>query len=568
MLPLLSKRYLFIYLVFMIGFGIVGYRLIFLGIYRDRFSDFIQVARQRVRTLEAERGNIIDRQGRCLATQQKVYDVGVDLTQIRECDRTYLPQLASLLSIPLNTLDTFWEKSKRRWKPLLNDVSESLYKKIMALKIFGVYGNPKQQRSYLHTTSLSHIVGFINKENTPVCGIEKMMHFYLKGQQGYLAYEVNGKNEEVRQYRKERIAPVKGCTVQLTIDNQIQKFTEQALMNAQEKYKPESLHALVTNPNSGEILALVNVPFFDANHYKDFPIDVLTNKAVSNIYEPGSVFKTITVSAALDCNAIQLNDSFNCGLRSANYHGKELPLPKDWKSFNQVMSVADILHNSSNKGIVQIGFKLGAERLYHYGKMFGFGDSTLSGFEGETKGIFRPIKQWDGLTITRLPIGHSVACSLFQMHYAMGTVINGGTLMYPQIIRHVYDDKGNLLLTFPPKVHRQVLKPQTSQIMRSLLLLSENSKAFIPHYNVSGKTGTTQKIVDNHYSHTQHIASFSGFFPNRNPQIQITITVDSPHVIGTGYGSIVAAPIFKEIAENIIAYMGILPEPKLLTDHA
>ena len=428
----------------------------------------------------------------------------------------------------------------------------------------GVYGNEKSQRIYLHTPSLSYIIGFINQDNIPAFGIEKMMNFYLTGQNGYIHYEIDGKNKELVQHRKEQLSPIDGYTVELTIDQQIQSITEDVLKAAFEEYTPLSVHAIITRPNTGEILALVNYPFFDSNHYNKYPIEALKNKAITDIYEPGSVFKAISVSAAIDCGAVTPMDQFDCGLTKALYHNKELPLPHDWKTFSGNMTVGEILAKSSNRGTVQIAFRLGAERLYKYARWFGFGASTHCGLNGETKGVLHPIERWDGLTITRLPIGHSIACSLFQMHYAMGAIANGGILFYPQLVRRIYAANGEIVRTFNPQMRRQVLKEETSKTMRHMLLLSEQSKAFIPFYNVTGKTGTTQKIIDGHYSHTQHIASFSGFFPNRNPQIHITLTIDSPHVQGTGYGSQVAAPVFKKIAEQIIPYLGIEPESRPL----
>ena len=320
----------------------------------------------------------------------------------------------------------------------------------------------------------------------------------------------------------------------------------------------------MTHPATGEVLACVTVPFFDSNRYRQYKTEALTNAALSNVYEPGSVFKAITVAAALDCGAVKTTDTFNCGLSKALYRGKELPLPKDWKTFDQTMDVGEILHHSSNRGTAQIGFKLGAERLYDYGRRFGFGETTRTGFAGETRGIFHPISRWDGLTITRLPMGHALACSIFQMHYAMGAIANGGTLMYPQFVKRIYNPKGEIVHTFNPTARRKVLKAKTAQTMRDLLMLDEHSKAFVRGYAVAGKTGTSQKIIDGKYSHSQHVASFSGFFPNKRPQFQITVVVDAPHVQGTGYGSVVAAPIFKEIADVVIAYTGLPPQTNIL----
>ena len=195
MLPLVTLRYYAVALLLGSGFLVIGGRLVYLGFHGEKYAHFAETSRLKLKTLPATRGKIIDCKGRCLATQQKVYDLGVDLTQIREDDRTHLPRLAHLLSKPLKHLEKLWHPSKCHWKPLGNNLSESLYKKIMQLHMRGVYGNEKSQRIYLHTPSLSYIIGFINQDNTPVFGIEKIMNFYLSGQNGYIHYEIDGKNK-------------------------------------------------------------------------------------------------------------------------------------------------------------------------------------------------------------------------------------------------------------------------------------------------------------------------------------------------------------------------------------
>lgn len=564
MSPLFSKRCYVVVALFAAGFAVIASRFLYLGYYGHRFDGFLKSARQRTRIIPASRGTIIDCQGHALTSQQPIYDVGVDLTQISEKDREKLPLLADILRLPPSDLAVLWKPSQIRWKSLAKEVSEASYEKIKALRIKGVYGNRKFQRHYLHAPSMSYIVGFINTEGQPVCGIENLMQFFLKGQDGWVAYEVNGKGDEMRQYRKHTLNPTDGYTVELTLDDQIQQSVEAILSEARERLRAQSIQALVTHPATGEVLACVTVPFFDSNHYRQYKTEALTNVALSNVYEPGSVFKAVTVAAALDCGAVKTTDTFNCGLSKALYRGKELPLPKDWKTFVQTMDVGEILHHSSNRGTVQIGFKLGAERLYDYGRRFGFGETTRTEFAGETRGIFHPLNRWDGLTITRLPMGHALACSIFQIHYAVGAIANGGFLMYPQFVKRIYNPKGEGVHTFESKIRRKVLKETTARTMRDLLLLDEHSKAFVRGYAVSGKTGTSQKIVDGKYSHSQHVASFSGFFPNKRPQFQITVVVDTPHVQGTGYGSVTAAPIFKEIADNIIACTGLPPQTNIL----
>ncbi|MDR0755753.1 MAG: penicillin-binding protein 2 [Puniceicoccales bacterium] len=560
MLPLCSKRYRLLPSTFAFGFLILSARTLYLYQHRHTYQDTLQ-ARQRTHVLNAQRGKIFDSTGQCLANNRRVYEVGVDLTQVQEKDLFQLTQLAKLLKVSLSYLESIWNfNAACRWKKIRDNVPESIYQKICTLQMKGVYGNAKNLRIYFDTHSLGHIIGFVDREGQPVCGIERSMHFYLNGQVGENRLEVDGKRNELVQFRTHAIAPQHGHSIEITLDTKIQALVAQVLEKADQRYHPKSIQALVTRPRSGEILALVVYPGFDPNHYGRYPPENLKNKVVSDVYEPGSVFKAITVSAALDMHSVQETDLFDCGVQTAEYKGKMLALPKDWKPFNQRMSVADILSHSSNRGIVQIAFKLGADKLFDYGQRFGFGESTKSGFAGETRGLLHPPNRWDGLTITRLPIGHALACSLIQMHYAMGVIANDGKLMYPQLVKRIYDSNGEIMRTFSPAVRRQVIQEQTAKKMRQLLTHTTSSKAYIPHYFVAGKTGTSQKIIDGKYSHTQHISSISGFFPSQNPQIQITITVDSPQSQGTAYGAQIASPIFKEIAEGIIAYLGIPPE--------
>ena len=566
MLPVIKNRYRFLVGIFIAGFLAISIRLFYLGKYGGIDAQLTQQGRQRVQTETAFRGSIIDCKGRCLANQLAVYEVGVDLTQVRKEDEGKLGILADILTAPVDKLQALWKvPSNKRWVPLAKNIKEPSYKKVQALGIKGVYGNKVLQRCYLHSPSLSYIVGFLNKDNQPVCGIEKMMQFYLKGQGGYLTYEVNGKREPLPVGRCKQLNSNNGCTVELTIDDRLQSLIEAILVEAKEKYHAISAQALVTHPYTGEVIAFVNVPYFDSNHYNRYPIERLTNRSVVNLFEPGSTYKSITISAALDCGAINTTEQFDCSLSSAFYKGKKRNLPRDWKPFNQLMRVDEVLSHSSNRGAAQIAFKLGEERLYEYGRKFGFGQNTQSGLEGETNGIFKPVEQWDGLTITRLPMGHGIACTILQLHYAVSAIANGGKLMYPQFIRRIYDQDGDIVQTFEPKVRREVIKPSTSKLMCQMLLSDHTSKAFIKNYHVACKTGTAQKIINGRYSHSEYVSSITGFFPNTNPRVHITVVLDNPHIrVGVPYGSVTAAPVFRKIAQTIIAYWGIEPMPSTL----
>lgn len=563
---MLKNRYRFLVGIFIVGFLAISIRLFHLGKYGGIDSKLTQQGRQRVQAEIALRGNIIDCKGRCLANQLAVYEVGVDLTQVRKEDEDKLGILADILTVPVEKLQSLWKThSNKRWVPLAENIKDPSYKKIQALEIKGVYGNKILQRRYLHSPSLSYIIGFLNKDNQPVCGIEKMMQFYLKGQGGYLTYEVNGKRAPLSVGRYKQLNSNNGCTVELTIDDRLQSLIEAILVEAKEKYRAISAQALVTYPYTGEVIAFVNVPYFDSNHYNRYPIERLTNRAVVNVFEPGSIYKSITISAALDCGVINTTEQFDCSLSTAFYKGKERKLPNDWKPFNQRMRADEVLSHSSNRGAAQIAFKLGEELMYEYGRKFGFGQSTQSGFESESNGIFKPVEQWDGLTITRLPSGHGMACTILQLHYAVSAIANGGKLMYPKFIRRIYDHDGNILQTFESKVRREVIKPSVSKLMCQMLLSDHTSKAFIKGYHVASKTGTAQKIINGRYSRSEYVSSITGFFPNTNPRVHITVVLDNPHIpVGVPYGSVTAGPVFRKIAQTIIAYWGIEPIPSAL----
>jgi cell division protein FtsI/penicillin-binding protein 2 len=228
------------------------------------------------------------------------------------------------------------------------------------------------------------------------------------------------------------------------------------------------------------------------------------------------------------------------------------------------MSVRDIIAKSSNRGAAQVGLKIGEDILYKYACAYGYGQETGIKLPGEVNGILYPPKRWDGLTITRMPMGHAVAATPLQIHCAISSIANDGVLMRPQIVRKVLDNDGQTVIAFGPTARRQVISPAVAHTMAQMMIKTVSAqgtavKAEIPGYEVAGKTGTAQKIVNGQYSRTEHVASFSGFFPARDPKLAITVIVDTPHGKGVGYGGLVAAPAFHEVATRLIQYLAIPP---------
>jgi cell division protein FtsI (penicillin-binding protein 3)/stage V sporulation protein D (sporulation-specific penicillin-binding protein) len=251
---------------------------------------------------------------------------------------------------------------------------------------------------------------------------------------------------------------------------------------------------------------------------------------------------------------VTTSTAFDCSLSSVVFEGRARALPRDSHA-NGVLSVAEIVGKSSNRGAAHLGMRLGSQRLYEYARAFGFGEETGFPFGGEISGMLHPVRAWDGLTITRLPMGHAIGATAMQMHYAMSTIANGGILMRPLIVSEIRDRDARTIAQCQPMQVRRVISRETASTMARLLVNAASAEgtgeaAVIAGYEVAGKTGTTQKIINGQYSSRQHVGSFVGFFPAKRPQVAITVVVDNGRLPtgGVAYGGTVAAPSFKRIA--------------------
>ena len=335
-----------------------------------------------------------------------------------------------------------------------------------------------------------------------------------------------------------------------------------------EEFEPLSASVIVGDPKNGSILALANVPDFDPNRFNHYELSDQRNRAVSDLYEPGSTFKVVPVGAALNENLVTGSDLIDCSVSTYRNGSRNLRLPSDHHPLGKI-SVHEVVQKSSNRGAAQLGIKLGAKRLYDYCRLFGFGQRTDFGMGGERQGTLHHPSKWDGLTITRLPMGHSVSVTPMQIHMAVSAVANEGVLMKPRFINRVFDERGKTVVVFDPKPVRRVLDINVAKNLTNMLVDVVSNEgtarqAVIDGFRIAGKTGTTQKIIDGKYSNRHHVASFAGYFPAENPSIMITIVVDEPKMSKgrLGYGGSVAGPAFREIGSQIISYMGIKSIPR------
>lgn len=563
--------------VLIVGFFCVIFgRLVYLHVWeKDRLGKIVERNRQKFEVLEANRGMILDIKGKILATTREVIELGVDPQLLIDEDFEKIPHLAALIQVPAAIIyDAFIKKTIRiegsdglevrlvRWQKLADAIDENVYQKIKNLGIKAIYGNRKFERIYPGKFLAAHVLGFVNKEGLPSGGIEQFMDFYLRGQHGWRESEKDGSRRELAHLRSREVMPKHGLNVELSIDMMVQHIIEGALERVIEQYHPDNATIIVSDPVTGFILGLANVPTFDPNMFNDYPLDYHRNRAITDIFEPGSTLKVVSAAGALTEGLVSLQDVVDCTISQVEYRGRKVSLPKDHKPMG-LLTIEEVMTKSSNRGAVYMGMKLGSERLYEYTRAFGFGELSGYGPVGEVKGIVHPVKNWDGLTITRWPMGHALAATPIQVHYAMSVFANQGVLMQPQIVKRVVDKEGHVLIDFQPHARRRVISTHIAHVVSDVLQKGMNegigTKEPIKGFEMAGKSGTTQKIIDGRYSTHSHVSSFAGYFPASRPRFVITVVIDNAKMKGCAYGSIVAKPVFKEVSEALIRYYGLVP---------
>ncbi len=579
----------------------VGVRLVFLHVVdREELLGFVDKARRQIVVEHARRGTILDSRGNLLATSKSEITLAVDpwaLVEYLDADRNETRrarkaaterskrvQLAALLGLPAAEVEKVFAPAMRpikleadhrdgsvdgqtrdRWVKLREGLDEPTFTKIEALGIRGLTHERIYRRVYPGGGLAANLIGYLNKEGNSVTGAERHFDLYLKGEDGWIESEQDGARRELAQFRSREVPVQDGNDVVLTIDSVVQHIIENELRTVAAKFEPNFATIIVSDPRTGRILGMANYPSYDLNNYSKAPLEAQRNYAVTDIIEPGSTFKIVAAGAALDQGLVTPSSTFDCGITSINYKGRDLKLPKEDHPFGQ-LTVAEIVSHSSNRGAAQLAMLMGEDRFYEYARRYGFGQSSKFQLGGEVRGILEAPARWDGLTITRMPMGHAVAATPLQVHMAMSTVANGGARLRPQIIQEIRDTSGRVVRTFAPEKVEQVLKPSTAALLAQLLHgvvgPGGTGDGFdIPGFELAGKTGTTQKIIDGKYVNNRHVSSFVGFFPASRPELVISVIVDDAQLPAgvLASGRAVAAPSFKHVAEQLIQYLDIQP---------
>lgn len=566
-----SGRFHLCTVIVITGFLLLCGRLYFLQVLSAvEISAEVEAVRKRLVRLEAKRGDILDRRGNLLAGTRSRIALGLDPQVVNPGEKEKLARLASLIGMPLEELkervnnrvrmDSAGNPRTIRWVPLA-EVDERIFALVEELEVDGVYGNRRYNRFYPGNELAAHVIGFLNKEQTPVMGVEQSLDYYLSGQSGWNETEVDGRRRELAAFRNREVPPRNGMHLKLTLDLVVQSIIEATLQNLVAEASPQGASIIVSDPRSGEILGLANYPAFDLNAFWEYPIENQRNRAVSDQYEPGSTYKIVAVAAALEEGLVDTETLIDCSVARKLYNGVNIPMPSDHRDLG-IVPVRTVVAKSSNRGAAQLGMLLGEDRLYQYSRAFGFGRPVGWPLAGDASGTLMPISQWDGYTISRLPTGYAVAATPMQVHLAMSTLANNGVWVRPRLLLEVIDPESGQAISLNEGHRERVVSEETALKMKAMLVEvvgpeGTARRADLPGYAVAGKTGTTRKIINGQYTAAHHIASFSGFFPAQNPEVVITVVVDDASVSGTSYGGIVAVPVFHQIGEKLIPHLAI-----------
>lgn len=571
-----SFRLLVLATTVLLCFASVSVRLVHLHVIeRERLVSYVDRARSSIKQEQARRGDILDARGDVLATSRTVIQLGVDPQMLQETDREKWPELARLIGQPLDQLIATFNRTKRvtkagkvqpiRWAKLVDEIEESTYAAVQDLEIKGVYGNRSYRRTYPRNQLAAHLVGFVNRENQASGGVESFADFYLRGQDGWRESEKDGLRREMAQFRKREVPANDGYSVTLSIDSMVQHLIETELAYIGETYQPAKASIIVSDAESGFILGLANYPTYNLNEYGRATLDQQRNTAVTDLLDPGSTFKIVATSAALERGLVTPRTEFNCSIDSIEFEGRVRKFMPDDHAYDHPLSVAEIISHSSNIGAAQLGMRLGERGMYQAARQFGFGEPSGFPLGYESRGLLNPPDTWSALEITRIPAGYSVSATPIQIHYAMATIASGGELLQPQVVKEVRDAQGREVYSFGGLARRRVIKPAVArQMARMLVGVTEEGTArdaAIDGYEVAGKTGTAQKLIDGRYSKRHHVGSFVGFFPASAPEVVITVIVDDARLDKgrLNYGSAVAVPAFRRVAEQLISYLDIKP---------
>jgi cell division protein FtsI/penicillin-binding protein 2 len=546
-------------------FTVFSARLINLHV--AKHDEYSRLAAQKHLTrqiIHAKRGMILDRNGEILAANLPVRTVFADASRMKKPEA-----LAALVASHLDldakeVLEKF--STGKKYIVLKREVPEetavALWNDMQKQKLRGIFSEQDAVRIYPNGEVLGHVLGFLNHEGKAVQGVELSMESQLAGKDGYRFIECDRTGREIVLYRGIEEEPEHGKNVRLTIDMGLQSIVEDELDAAYKDLKPETANAVLVDPKTGAILAMACRPCFNPNEPGKAQPEQMKNRAIIDMVEPGSTFKIVVASGALNEGKVDEKSTIFCENGRFAYGGRIL---KDHHGYGN-MDVHEILVKSSNIGSAKMALMMGGDKFYEYVRRFGFGERLGIELPGEIPGLVHPPARWDKLTITRMPMGQSVAVTPLQITMGMSVIANGGHLMAPRIVQSVEKENGEVVIKKEPTVMREVVPEKTAHFVAEALIgvtQPGGTAAFarVNGFQVAGKTGTAQKVSPHGgYAAGKYVVSFVGFMPAEDPKFVLLVMVDDAKIASNlNYGGLVAAPIFSRIAERAARHLDLTP---------
>src|SRR5215472_3278411 len=530
-----------------------------------KYGDFTQrAARQQQRSIEVApvRGNIYDRNGNELAMTvnvDSVFAVPSEVADTRSTSRI----LGRILQIDPQDLENRLHAS-RAFAWVARKIDSASSARIRAMNLKGIYFQKESKRFYPKRELAAQVLGYVGVDDEGLGGVERQFDAKLTGKPGTMLISMDAKRRWFGRVEKN---PDPGENVVLTLDEKIQYIAERELAKAIAETRAEAGTIIVENPHTGEILALANRPVFDPNTFNTADPKSFKNRAVSDIYEPGSTFKIVTLAAALEERLTNPNEVVDCQMGSITVNGR---LIHDHKPYG-ALTVAQVLENSSDVGAIKIALRLGDERFDRYIRTFGFGSQTGIELPGETRGLTKPASRWSKVSIGAISMGQEIGVSPLQLISMASTIANDGVFVPPRIIAGTTPPRSTRqLIAYHPPAGRRVISTMTAaqmkHMMEGVVLRGTGTRAILDGYSSAGKTGTAQKTdpATGRYSKSHYIASFTGFAPVNSPAVSVLVVLDSP--VGPHEGGLVAAPVFSRVMQQVLAYLNVNHDVEL-QDH-
>jgi cell division protein FtsI (penicillin-binding protein 3) len=555
----LKVRIFFVFCLFFLCFILLFLKVFHLQIMeRERLQGLAERQHQRIIDLVPKRGPIYDRNLRVLAESFEIESLYAHPRQIENPSRV-ARQIARILRVRESTIQRKLE-SRAPFVWLQRKVSPRQAERIRRLGIKGINFLMESQRSYPNRSLAANLLGLVDIDSQGLEGIELQYDRYLRGDPRRVVIEVDARGGEIITEVPSPLTEVSSHSLVLTIDHKIQHIVEKNLSQAFSQTEAKSAMALVMAPRTGQILAMVSRPSFNPNYLGNVNPGSIRNRTITDIFEPGSIFKVFLLAAALEEKVVKENDIFFCHNGAYAVGSKII---HDHRKFGW-LDLEKIIKVSSNIGASLIGLKVGADTLDRYIRSLGFGEFTGIQLPGEVKGIVRKPDQLTPVGVANTSFGQGISVTAIQLIAALSSIANGGTLIRPYVVDRIMDQSGGVVRSFRPQPRKRVLSAETClEVTRIMKTVVEpggtGTRAALAGYEVAGKTGTAQKIdpLLKQYTDDRHIASFMGFVPADDPRLAILVVIDEPD--GSAYGGTVAAPVFRTIAQQILQYLNVPP---------